>query len=206
VDSTRISDRPWTGESESRGQTTLDFAIGISLFIAVLIFIFIFVPGILDPFTTGTQEEAASSNWIADELSQHLLGSPQRPYILDRQCTVDFFAGNNPTTNSCQYHDGPPQNLTTHLGIGPHQSVNVSIQSNVTGDQGFERLCWDDSTHTLFENDGDGRSGGVCDPTAGDVRLSRGPVPPQGNRAAVSARRVVSLAHEDVTLVVVVWE
>ena len=34
----------------SRGQTTLDFAIGVSVFLIVVAFVLAFVPGMVQPF------------------------------------------------------------------------------------------------------------------------------------------------------------
>src|SRR6056297_2400768 len=78
-------------EMGTRGQTTLDFSIGISVFLGAIIFIFLFAPGILTPFTVTGQSETVSVDRTADYLAQDALGNPEQPYVLDRGCTVAFF-------------------------------------------------------------------------------------------------------------------
>jgi hypothetical protein len=74
----------------TRGQTTLDFAIGVGVFLAVVLFAFAFIPGILSPFDLSGEEEPAQSNQIADKLSKDLLGSRSGPRVTDRYCAVEF--------------------------------------------------------------------------------------------------------------------
>jgi hypothetical protein len=74
-----------------RGQTNLDFAVGVSVFLLTAIFVLTFVPGMLEPFEEGTQEEISSADRIATQLVEETLASPDRPYLLDRECTVIFF-------------------------------------------------------------------------------------------------------------------
>jgi len=54
-------------------------------------FIFLFVPGIVAPFTVGAQDETVTVNRVADGLTQDQLRSSQRPGVLGTACTVDFF-------------------------------------------------------------------------------------------------------------------
>lgn len=179
----------------TRGQTTLDFAIGMSLFLAVVLFVFLFVPGMLQPFTLGTQEETVGANRIADQVSQDMLGSPREPYVLDRFCTVEFFAGNSPS--QCRYGSG---SLGEQLGLTDRQHVNITIRGNTTlANTHDERLCWDAGEAELQED-----AGGTC-ADADDTKLSVGSVPPQDNDASVTASRVVWLAGDDVTVEVVMW-
>jgi len=74
-----------------RGQTTLDFAVGVSVFLLTAIFVLTFVPGMLEPFEESTQEEIAAADRIATDLVEETLASPDRPHLLDRECTVIFF-------------------------------------------------------------------------------------------------------------------
>lgn len=74
-----------------RGQTPLDFAVGVSVFLLAAIFVLTFVPGMLEPFEESTQEEISAADRIATELVEETLASPDRPHLLDRECTVIFF-------------------------------------------------------------------------------------------------------------------
>ena len=86
--------------TDDRGQTTLDFAVGVSVFLLTAIFVLTFVPGMLEPFEEGTQEEISAADRIATDLVEETLASPDRPNLLDRECAVIFFEsrqdGNDP--------------------------------------------------------------------------------------------------------------
>jgi len=75
-----------------RGQTTLDFAVGVSVFLVVVAFVLTFVPGMLQPFESSVQQETATADRVAEELGAELLAEEVgTPYILDRECTFIFF-------------------------------------------------------------------------------------------------------------------
>lgn len=185
-------------EGATRGQTTLDFAIGISVFLAVLIFIFLFIPGLLSPFTEGAQEETVVSNRVADGLTRSMLGSPAQPYRLDRYCTVKFFDDTTaPATCTGSWSGGQP--VESQLGLDPNrQHLNVTIYGNVSSaGTGSDRLCWDDTADAVVE---EGNASATC-----TVPFSRGEPSPTNNDQSVTATRVVSLDHHDVTISVEVW-
>jgi len=190
-------DSPGGGGGDDRGQTTLDFAIGVSVFLAVLLFIFLFIPGILSPFTASAQDETVTSNRVADQLAAGTLASPDEPYVLDSYCTVAFFQGvANPT--NCRFSGG---SLETQLGLDTgFQQVNVSLRGNLDGADGQELVCWDSAEPDsgLVES-----SSTACD-DSGDTVLTRGdPVPT--TQPSVTSVRVVSLDGKDVTLFVEMW-
>lgn len=177
-----------------RAQTTLDFAIGVTLFIAVLLFAFTFVPGILEPFDISGEEEPVLSDRVASRLSGEMLGSPENPNVLDRFCTVEFFDGNDPA--ECAF-DG--STLREQLDLDATQNVNVTLEGDVSGSTtGNVGLCWRTdgiSEPTLAEQ---------SDCTSSDVSLAIGDEPTPGT-TTITARRVVSLENEPVVLKVVVW-
>ena len=176
-----------------RGQTTLDFAIGISLFLAIVLFIFLFVPGILEPFTASAQVETVSTDRVADQLGKQMLGSPRHPYVIDGYCTVQFFA--NATAPDCPFDDRTA--LARQFGFEPdRQGINVSVRGNASSTaRTDELLCWDVNDETLV-------SAGASEC---DTVLARGDAPPTSNDASVTALRVAYLAGEDVTIYVEMW-
>ncbi|KOX91990.1 DUF7287 family protein [Haloarcula rubripromontorii] len=182
----------WSG-GHQRGQTTLDFAIGMSLFLSVLIFIFLFIPGLLSPFSAGIQEETVTTDRVADGLTMGMLGSPQQPYVLDEHCTQEFFAGNAPPSG-CGYDSGG--STEERVGLDPAlENVNVTIRGNATATAAAdETLCWDGTNEELVA------ASGGC----GTI-LTTGGNPPTNNDASVTALRVVSLNGQDVTVRVVMW-
>lgn len=182
-------DRPFAG-SAGRGQTTLDFAIGMSLFLVVLLGMLLFVTGTMQPFTQGSQEDIGVADRVADSLAEGLLGDPAKPHVADTTCTVEFFDDNSPSY--CR-HDGP--NLTSRVGVKSWQLVNVTMQANLTADDGEEILCWDDSNEKIVH-----RGSGDC-----DRAFVIGSNPPAGSGNTVTSRRIVTVEKVDATLRVEVW-
>lgn len=179
-----------------RGQTTLDFAVGVSLFLIVFISVFIFVPGTLQPFAEGGQEEIVSANRVADSLSESVLGDPATPHVLNTTCTVSFFKGN--TTKGCAFGGG---DVSERIGVNDRQFANVRLLSDLDGDGDDAVLCWD--------SDGDSGAGqfveGSPDCDSGEIRLEAGGNPPQGSGTAVQARRIVQIRETNATLIVELW-
>lgn len=194
------SNRESERQHRDRGQTTLDFAIGISIFLAVLLFILLFLPGILSPFTESAQAETVSSNRVADQLTQGTLASPSEPYVLNEFCTAEFFEPDGDDADSnvpdrCNY---PAGEVEEQVGVAEsRQQVNITIRGNVSSaGNGNDLLCWDrdsDDSGLLESPNSD------C-----DVTMSRGPSAPT-NRPSITSVRVVALDGTDVTLQVEMW-
>ena len=181
--------------SGARGQTTLDFAVGVSVLLLTLATVFLFVPGALGVFTEGGQENIGSANRIASSLSEGLLGDPTRPHLLNRTCTVEFFDDNSPS--HCR-HTGA--NLSDRVGLNQFMTANVTLQSNLSIDSDDrDILCWDDDDSILVERD----NSTFCDGNYVDFRI--GSTPPTGSATTVTARRIVEIEGIDATLLVEVW-
>jgi hypothetical protein len=183
----------------ARGQTTIDFTLGVVVFIVAILFVFTFVPGILSPFRLAGSEDPALSDRVADSLAQGTLGSPESPHELDRYCTVEFFDGSRSDSPSeCRYTGG---NLEERLTLDSTQRVNVTLNADRDGDGETELLCWQS------EDDADGvalKETGSCGGTDA-VTLAAGDDVPRGTSSTVTARRVVSLHGQTVVMEVVVW-
>lgn len=186
-----------------RGQTTLDFAIGVAVFLAVLLFAFTFVPGILSPFDLSGEEEPAVSNRIADSLAHDQFGSPETPHQLDRYCTVEFF---NDSRNSpppgCSYDS---VDLVEQFDLSTTQRVNVTVTADLDDSGDRTTLCWEPEGSPV---DLDDESWGLAergDCTSDGIALEAGDDRPSGGQSTITARRVVFLHDRSVTLEVVVW-
>lgn len=183
-----------------RAQTTLDFAIGIAIFLGVVVFAFSFVPGILEPFELSNDEEPSLSDRVADSVSTDLLGSPAQPHVLDRYCTVAFFDDSVDADGNCQY-DG--DSLGEVFDLDPGQNVNITLEGNVTAaESGVGQLCWADEVGPRNEPGLVERGHTDCE--SDDVVLARGD-DVEGQGTTITSRRVVSLHGRSVTLEVVVW-
>ena len=175
-----------------RGQTTLDFATGVSLFLLALVFVFMFVPGTLQPFTQSAQEETVSANRVADLLVTDLLADADEPYLLDGPCTAKLLGSTG--SPACGF-DGAT--LQARLDLPARQNVNVTLRGNVSGST--ERLCWDAANQTVA-----GESTGACG-DANDVLFVAGDTPPTDGGSTVTARRLVSVHGTTASLEVRMW-
>ena len=185
--SAKGADSRAVGSREHRGQTTLDFAVGMSVFLVALVFVLAFVPGMLEPFSGGAQSETPAVNRVADDLTQRTLTDGDQAYVLNETCTEELFTSGSPS--ECRY-DG--DSLSDKVGILERSPVNVTIRGDVGSTDGDTILCWDGSS--LVE-----KSGGC-----GTV-LSAGSKPAGSGGKTVSAQRVALLDGEDVTVEVVMW-
>jgi hypothetical protein len=191
----QTAEGPPAAETPARGQTTIDFAVGMSIFLLALAFVFVFVPGMLEPFDAGTQSETVTVNRVADDLTQRTLGNASQPYKLSSRCTRGLFEDSPPT--DCRYSDGT---MAERVGVSQRVPVNVTIRGDPSGDGASEMLCWEATAERYVE-----RSNPDCGDEAGDLLLTRGPRPGGSGGKTVAARRVALLDGEDVTVEVVMW-
>jgi hypothetical protein len=114
--------------SDERAQTTIDFAIGIGLFLIVVAFVVAFVPTIFTPFQSTEGPQTADR--IATSLSTGQLGDPSEPYVLNETCTNGFFEqldDGPPAPSSCQFNTSA---TTTRelFTLDRTRDINVTIR------------------------------------------------------------------------------
>jgi hypothetical protein len=79
----------------SRGQTTLDFAVGSSVFLLTVIFVIVYAPTLFDPFAGGTGTKLLVADRAATSLSGDFLTvSTAEPGTLSAGCVAAFFQSN----------------------------------------------------------------------------------------------------------------
>ncbi|MFB6300276.1 MAG: hypothetical protein ABEH65_08460 [Halobacteriales archaeon] len=173
-------DRPGPDRTtqRDRGQTTIDYAIGVALFLLAVGFVITFLPSMLDPFEAG-QAKPLVADRAASQLAEDTLGRPTEPARLNDSEVVEFF----------DTDDSVP--IADELGIDEQYDINVTIKRNVTGDTDPDILCYDgtDIHHTAS-----------C-----SSKLARGPSVPVEYDTVVTARRTVYVDGWDVMLEVRVW-
>lgn len=143
-----------------RAQTTIDFAIGISLFLVVAAFVIAFVPTIFTPFETT--EGPGTADRIATSLATDRLGDPADPYTLNETCTNAFFEQLHSGTDapgSCLYNTTADTTAEV-FGLDETRAVNVTIRH---------------------------ANGSVVDT---GVRLAAGPTPPDTTSVSSATRAV----------------
>ncbi len=88
-----IDDTPLpAARSARRGQTTLDFAVGMGVFLVTVVFVVSFAPTMFDPFAGGTGTKLVVADRAATTLSGDLLASSTaEPGVLSAGCVVGFF-------------------------------------------------------------------------------------------------------------------
>lgn len=187
-----------------RAQTTLDFAVGISIFIVAVSFAVTFVPGMLDPFTAGPQSNTVGADRVATQLSTSTFAEPTNPYVLTEVCTVEFFStarSGGGTLSSCP---ATGDSLREWIGLSDRQGVNISIEGddNANLSTDVERLCFDITRGEIVQES----NAGDCDPV-----FEAGDDPPGSSASVTLARRTMLIPSPgaqkgyDATLEVRVW-
>lgn len=110
-----------------RGQTTLDFAVGMSVFLLTVIFVIAYAPTMFDPFAGGSGAKLVVADQAATTLSGDLLvASTAEPGTLSSGCVVAFFEEEEDPGDSCPTEadfdpfdsalslDGRNANITIH--------------------------------------------------------------------------------------------
>ena len=193
-----------------RAQTTLDFAIGMSVFLLAVVFVFTFVPGILEPFEEGPQEETAVADRVASQLVQASMADPERPYVLELPCTNAFFNVTAPAGSACGFDTTADltagDRLTDRVGVKDRQRMHVTVEADVDDDGDVHALCFDNDDKKIVEvTDSECGEAPDDDRTADtDVLYTLGDTP-SDTQAVVTAQRTVDVDGHTATVVVEVW-
>jgi hypothetical protein len=152
--------------------------------------VFLFVPGTLQPFSEGGQEDIVTVNRVADGLSLNDLSDSKQPHVLNESCVEGFF---NDTIDACGYTSGDPGE---YVGIKEPQGINVTLQGNISGS----------TSNTILYYNGSKPPGDrlAASDSTDATRLAIGERSPEIG-SSVTARRVVSVDDKDIFLVVKVW-
>lgn len=173
----------------TRGQTTLDLLVGMSVFLITAGVVIATASGMVDPYV-GDQEYPLVADRTTALLAEGMFVTGTGPSVLNETCTYGFFNDSmGEGTCSIPYDETEPD-VTERLGLTSWYGVNVTIRRNTTGDADPDVLCTD---------------GDRLKPCAsGDTRLSAGPVPPDSG-SVFSASRGGYLDGKDVIIEVVLW-
>jgi len=112
----------------------LDYAIGVGIFFVAVTFVLATIPGMFSPFIGAGDTQV--SDRVATSLATERLGSPEDPFVLDRDCTVAFFQqlnGTNPDVDpaDCRF-DTNATTVQEMFGLDSAQGVQLRVQ-NATG-------------------------------------------------------------------------
>ncbi|SDY13492.1 DUF7287 family protein [Halopenitus persicus] len=129
-EATRTDGREAT-RTDGRAQTTLDFAIGASTFLIVVVFVVAFLPGMMTPFEDVDPTQAADR--FAESLSGDVLGHPADGNRLNETCTAAFFRQleqDEPKGADCRFDEGA---TTPAEALATDHVVNVTIEPRSVG-------------------------------------------------------------------------
>lgn len=110
-----------------RAQTTLDYAVGVSLFLLTVALVVAFVPSMFDPFADA-QDGSVVADRAATQLSSDVLGDPAAPYALNETCVAEFFGGTPgaPVPAACEFDAS--RGLHPTLGIDSTVGLNATLE------------------------------------------------------------------------------
>lgn len=99
--------------TRDRGQTTLDFLVGVSVFLVTVGLVLTFIPGMLDPFAGDREVNALAADRATTELTSEVLGHPRDPYATNATRASEFF--------------DPATDVNDRLGLDDSVAVNVTL-------------------------------------------------------------------------------
>jgi len=190
-----------------RGQTTIDFAIAMGVFLIAVAFVFTFIPSLTTPFVEGDQDTSVTADRVASHLAEGALGDPSDPFVLDADCAEVFFNGSTSIPDHCGYSGS---SLGERVGVDTDRlNVNVTItqvNASATGDDRFRTVCTASDGGSVVHE-------GSSTPSCGGSEFKIGDIPTNSSSVVV-ARRIVTIpdcqfgsgvGSCDVTLEVKVW-
>lgn len=141
------ADATATSPDRDRAQTAIDYAIGITVFLLVVAFVFAFVPTTFAPFSGDDGRLMVLADRTADHLTDDLLvRSPSDPGVFNATCTTGFFDSDGQVPTGCRY-DEDGTDLQTALGIdapGVHLNVTLEREGAIASLDGTELAAGDD--------------------------------------------------------------
>ncbi|WP_435143871.1 DUF7287 family protein [Halobaculum sp. P14] len=98
---------------DERAQTTLDYAIGVGVFLLTLAFVFALFPAVFSPFQTPVSTaETVGAQRVADQVQEEITGPGVR---LNTTATTEFFS------------ETSADELRERYGLPPFSHVNVTL-------------------------------------------------------------------------------
>lgn len=118
---------PCSQERDDRAQTSIDFVVGVGVFLLAVAFVLAFVPSMFAPFFGMGAGDALTADRSAAYLAENaLVEDPSTSGALDRDAVDTFF------------HECSSATLAQQLGVGT-SAINVTIGNR----SGTEWACGD---------------------------------------------------------------
>lgn len=164
--------------ADDRAQTLYDFAIGMTIFLLVIGYVFAFVPGLFEPFTPETDSSPVRADRTVDFLTEDLLAENGTDAALNDSCTEVFFGTNGTPSNACSRLSAQGDESTVRDRAALPDTTNVNV--------------------TLV------RGGSIVTDGAG-TQFALGPDPDTATGRVIRAVRIVSFDGRDHQLEVRIW-
>lgn len=111
-----------------RGQSTLDFSVGVSIFLTVVLFTVAFIPTMFGPFDADTGTDTTTADRVADRLANDVLADgPLSPGALNQSCTTGFFDADGTVPPGCDYA-ADASSLRSVAGVSDRTRLNVTVR------------------------------------------------------------------------------
>ena len=195
---------------DRRGQTNLDFVVGVSLFIVAVIFVWLFLPNLFAPFAgDDVHSDGVAAERAANTLANDLPSNGSDMAHVDQDCLVAFFEG--PRNDAgCGFDNSTT--LAERVGLRANTPLNITIQGDVDGDGNKSTLCWTGEPGGISSQyglnvpmGGLNETGPPCvSPHSGKFPLTAGGQPGSNTQTNV-ARRAVIIDGQRATIVVRTW-
>ncbi|UPV73591.1 hypothetical protein M0R89_13715 [Halorussus limi] len=116
----------------ARGQTSIDFVVGMSVFLLTVAFVVAFLPGMFGPFTATGSGDVLAADRTAGLLAEQTLADPTNPGVLNATCTAEFFSKTDDGAIAACGLGADSSDLDAALGLGSATGVNVTIERGGT--------------------------------------------------------------------------
>lgn len=139
-------------KSNRRAQTTLDFALGVSVFLLAVVFVIGFVPTMFDPFAGGTGTRLIVADRAATLLAGDILvSSTADPGMLVTGCVAGFFEGPTGNQSLADASCSATVDVADLDGALTLDGANVNVTIHELGDPASNpaNLEWDGRSVTL---------------------------------------------------------
>lgn len=120
---------PTTLRRRDRGQTGVDFVVGVGIFLLTIGFVVSFVPGMLTPFSDETASPLIADR-VADALTEDTLAAGPGMSTLDPDRTQAFFAAGS-VPDRLALPDGTNLNVTVERNV-PDSALREIVSSDGT--------------------------------------------------------------------------
>ncbi|MFQ3285214.1 hypothetical protein [Natronomonas sp.] len=123
-----------TVRDRDRGQTMLDFAVAMGVFLVTVLFVLAYAPTMFDPFAGGSGTKLVVADRAATTLSADVLAaSTAEPGVLSASCLIAFFGGGDDKCSTGEYLDSNdiPAVTNRNYNVTIHD-LNASVDTPAT--------------------------------------------------------------------------